>query len=149
MEQAISMECLTFHLLSKASSSIVSNAGSKREPACSLLNSRAPWALQTGCLNNVNVVSLPAVSRLQCHLGKQPCHLENTQAKAARLSSVTCGVCPSLLQHELLSPTLAKSIRDAAESTHLGAIESPTHLPAPPTELLITPLTLVPALEAQ
>ena len=42
MEQAISQVGLTFHLLSEASSSIVPNACSKREPDSSLLNGRAP-----------------------------------------------------------------------------------------------------------
>lgn len=89
-------EGLTFHLFLEASSSSVSNNKQWKGARGPLLNGRDNWALQTGYLNNTNVVSFLLISRFQCHPGKEAWHPENTQARAVSPTSNTYKVFPQL-----------------------------------------------------
>lgn len=125
VEQAISQVGLTFHMLSEASSSIVFNGCSEREPDSSLLNAELS-GLADRYLNR-NVVSFPAVSRVQCHPGEQTSilkthrphgssHFKQAMACVLGYYNIKCSV------------WLWKNQAGTLLKTHLEAMGSTAHL---------------------
>lgn len=126
VEQAISQVGLTFHVLSEASSSIVFNGCSEREPDSSLLNAELSGLADRLFEQECGLISCCLQSPVPPR--RANFHPANTQATWFLSLQTSYGLCTRLLQYKVLSLTVEKSSRGSPKNTHLEAMGSTAHL---------------------